>query len=45
MFYLVRVTKKFLGLFDKAPDSSLDLNKAAETLEVSFYINWTALVH
>ncbi|KAF3321820.1 Transcription factor E2FB -like protein [Carex littledalei] len=31
---LVRVTKKFLELFDKAPDSSLDLNKAAETLEV-----------
>ncbi|XP_078155075.1 transcription factor E2FA-like isoform X2 [Carex rostrata] len=31
---LVRATKKFLELFDKAPDSSLDLNKAAETLEV-----------
>lgn len=35
MFYLVRVTEKFMELFDKAPDSSLDLNKAAEALKVS----------
>jgi hypothetical protein len=45
MFYLVRVTEKFLELFDKARESSLDLSKAAEALKVSIYINDTVLVH
>jgi hypothetical protein len=45
MFYSVRVTEKFLELLDKAPDSSLDLSKAAEALKVSIHINETVLVH
>ncbi|KAJ1686243.1 hypothetical protein LUZ63_017633 [Rhynchospora breviuscula] len=32
---LVRLTEKFLELFNKAPGSSLDLNEAAETLKIS----------
>ncbi|KAJ3703603.1 hypothetical protein LUZ61_007308 [Rhynchospora tenuis] len=32
---LARLTEKFLELFNKAPDSSLDLNEAAEALKIS----------
>jgi hypothetical protein len=33
------LTKKFINLLQGAEDGTLDLNKAAETLEVCFVIN------
>lgn len=39
------LTKKFINLIKRAEDGVLDLNKAAETLEVSVTVSLSAISH